>query len=140
MKRRNFFAGLFGAALVASIFPKTVWSNPRPIIPTKTALDDVNSKQLVYKICQMMQDTLQHQKGEYNDFITRNNVTKIMSGYLKQLENERLLYDYAVICDDTNNTPEVIDAYGINLGVVIRLTGSPEHIYITSDLKSNPVT
>ena len=46
---------------------------------------------------------------EFNDEITRSNFINIVEPYLRDVQSKRGLYDFLVICDETNNTPDVID-------------------------------
>lgn len=41
--------------------------------------------------------------GEYNDVATRQRLLHTISGFLNTLVEHRALYDYRVICDETNN-------------------------------------
>jgi hypothetical protein len=58
---------------------------------------------------------------ELNTAATRESVTKAISEYLKDR-----VHDYAVRCDDTNNTDEVIAEHELAVEVMIQLTASDE--------------
>ena len=53
---------------------------------------------------------MQHKQPlEFNDEITRANFVNIVEPYLRDVQSKRGLYDFLVICDETNNTPDVVD-------------------------------
>ena len=47
---------------------------------------------------------------EYNDFQTRNIFKNMVEPFLRRVKGRRGIYDFRVICDDSNNTGDVIDA------------------------------
>jgi phage tail sheath protein FI len=47
---------------------------------------------------------------EYNDSFTRANFRAAIEPFLRQVQGRRGIFDYQVICDETNNTSAVIDA------------------------------
>jgi phage tail sheath protein FI len=46
---------------------------------------------------------------EFNDEITRSNFVNIVEPFLRDIQSKRGIYDYVVVCDETNNTAAVID-------------------------------
>ena len=46
---------------------------------------------------------------EFNDEITRTNFVNIVEPFLRDVQSKRGIFDFVVICDQTNNTPAVID-------------------------------
>jgi len=46
---------------------------------------------------------------EFNDSFTRAQFVNMVEPYLREVKGRRGIYDFKVVCDDTNNTPEVID-------------------------------
>ena len=65
-----------------------------------------------------------------NDEITRANAKQVFDGFLGSIAQQRGLYDFAVVCDETNNTPARIDANEFWIDVAIEPTKSAEFIYI----------
>ena len=57
---------------------------------------------------QALQGAAELQLFELNDEITRANFTNIVEPYLRDVRHVGV-YDYLVICDETNNTPDIID-------------------------------
>ena len=47
---------------------------------------------------------------EFNDSFTRANFRAAIEPFLRQVQGRRGIYDFQVICDETNNTAGVVDA------------------------------
>ena len=67
---------------------------------------------------------------EPNDASTRANAKQVFDGFLANILQQRGIYDFAVVCDTTNNTPARIDANEFYIDVAIEPTKSAEFIYI----------
>ena len=46
---------------------------------------------------------------EFNDTFTRSQFRNMVEPFLRDVQGRRGVTDFKVVCDDTNNTPEVID-------------------------------
>ena len=46
---------------------------------------------------------------EFNDEFTRAQFRNLVEPFLRDVQGRRGIYDFKVICDNTNNTGEVID-------------------------------
>ena len=67
---------------------------------------------------------------EQNDAITRANVVNVFNGFMGTLITARALYDFAVVCDTSNNTPTTIDENQLFIDVAIQPEITIEFIYI----------
>jgi hypothetical protein len=47
---------------------------------------------------------------EFNDEFTRAQFVAMVEPFLRDVQGRRGIFDYRVVCDDTNNTPQVIDS------------------------------
>lgn len=74
-----------------------------------SAFDRINVRRLFLTIEQALERTAQAQLFEINDDITRSNFINIVEPYLRDVQAKRGLYDFRVICDESNNTPDIID-------------------------------
>jgi homospermidine synthase len=52
---------------------------------------------------------LEHQLFELNDQITRANFVNIVEPYLRDVQAKEVFMITCLVCDETNNTPDVID-------------------------------
>lgn len=67
---------------------------------------------------------------EQNDDFTRDNIRTAVERFCAGLVSQRGLYDFLVVCDDTNNTPARIDRNELWVDVAIQPVKSVEFIYI----------
>ena len=75
----------------------------------ESAFDRINVRRLFITIEQAIENAAQAQLFEINDAGTRSNFVNIVEPYLRDVKAKRGIYDFLVVCDDTNNTPDVID-------------------------------
>jgi hypothetical protein len=68
---------------------------------------------------------------EFNDEITRADFRNIVEPYLRDVQAKRGITDFVVICDDTNNTPDVIDANEFKADIFIKPARSINFIGLT---------
>jgi phage tail sheath protein FI len=47
---------------------------------------------------------------EFNDAFTRQSFIALVDPFLRDVSSRRGIYEFKVVCDSTNNTPEVIDS------------------------------
>jgi Phage tail sheath C-terminal domain len=67
---------------------------------------------------------------EPNDALTRNQISGVVQTLLVDLVAKRGIYDYLVVCDESNNTPARIDANQLWIDVAIEPVKAAEFIYI----------
>lgn len=67
---------------------------------------------------------------EPNDKSTRRNAKDTFDGFMANILTQRGVYDFAVVCDETNNTPDRIDRNELYIDVGIEPTKAAEFIYI----------
>lgn len=74
---------------------------------------------------------------EQNDEFTRDNIRTAVERFCSTLMAQRGLYDYIVVCDDTNNTPARIDRNELWVDISIQPTKSVEFIYIPLRIRNS---
>ena len=67
---------------------------------------------------------------EPNDKITRTNAKAVFDAFLADMIAKRAVYDFIVVCDETNNTPARIDRNELWIDVAIEPVKAAEFIYI----------
>jgi phage tail sheath protein FI len=67
---------------------------------------------------------------EPNDAITRAQIGGVVQTLMADLVAKRGLYDYLVVCDDSNNTPARIDRNELWIDVAVEPVKAAEFIYI----------
>lgn len=98
--------------------------------PVSTALDRVNVARLINYLKYNLDILAKPFLFEPNDQQTRENVQTTFSAFMQTLQTLRALYDFAVVCDDSNNTPERIDRNELWIDIAIKPTKAIEFIYI----------
>jgi phage tail sheath protein FI len=73
---------------------------------------------------------------EPNDKITRDEIKGAVESLMLELVGQRALYDYIVVCDETNNTPARIDRNELYVDVAVEPVKAIEFIYIPLRLKN----
>ncbi|MEM2159543.1 MAG: phage tail sheath C-terminal domain-containing protein [Candidatus Nitrosotenuis sp.] len=98
--------------------------------PVASALDRINVVRLVMYIKRGIRKGMFTFLFEPNDQITRDNVKNAIDGYLGDIMIKRGLYDFATICDASNNTPTRIDRNELWADVAIKPVKAVEFIYV----------
>ena len=68
---------------------------------------------------------------ELNDEITRANFVNVVEPYLSDIQSKRGLYGYLVVCDETNNTPDIIDNNEFRADIYLKPTKSINYVTLT---------
>ena len=63
---------------------------------------------------------LDYFRFEFNDETTRNTIRSGIDQWLGDYKARHELYDYMVICDETNNTPKVVDSNEIKIDISLK--------------------
>jgi uncharacterized protein YaiE (UPF0345 family) len=74
-----------------------------------SAFDRINVRRLFIYLEKAVSAAAKDQLFEFNDEITRTNFVNIIEPFLRDVQAKRGIFDYVVICDETNNTAAVID-------------------------------
>jgi hypothetical protein len=96
-----------------------------------SAFDRINVRRLFLTIEQALQKTAEAQLFELNDELTRANFKNIVEPYLRDVEAKRGLYGFLVVCDTTNNTPDVIDNNEFRADIFLKPTKSINFVTLT---------
>jgi hypothetical protein len=96
----------------------------------QTALDRVNVARLANYLKYNLDNIVKPFLFEQNDSQTRASAQATVSGFLNGLVGLQALSDYAVICDDSNNTSSRIDANELWIDIAIKPLHAIEFIYI----------
>jgi len=95
-----------------------------------SALDRVNVARLTAYLRERFAVIGRPYLFEPNDTITRSNAKGTFDGFMGNILAQRGVYDFAVVCDETNNTPARIDANELYIDVAVEPTKAAEFIYI----------
>lgn len=101
-----------------------------------SALDRINVARLVIYLRSQLSKLVKPYIFEPNDRTTRNELKGAIEALLLELVGQRALYDYLVVCDESNNTPSRIDRNELWVDIAIEPVKAVEFIYIPLRLKN----
>jgi hypothetical protein len=101
-----------------------------------SALDRINVSRLVSFLRRSLQDYATNFVFEPNDKITRDELKEGIESILNDLVAKRGLFDYLVVCDETNNTADRIDRNELYVDIAIEPVKAAEFIFIPVRLKN----
>ncbi len=101
-----------------------------------SALDRINVARLVVYLRSQLNKLAKPYIFEPNDKITRDEIKAQVDSLLLELVGQRALYDFLVVCDESNNTPTRIDRNELYVDVAIEPVKAVEFIYIPLRLKN----
>jgi len=96
-----------------------------------SAFDRINVRRLFLTIEQALQRAAEAQLFELNDELTRANFKNIVEPYLRDVQAKRGLYGFLVVCDTSNNTPDVIDNNEFRADIYLKPTKSINYVTLT---------
>ena len=108
----------------------------KTISATPSALDRINVARLVAYLRLRLEEIGNNFLFEPNDQLTRNQITVVIEGLMQDLRAKRALYDYLIVCDESNNTPARIDANELYVDIAIEPVKAVEFIYIPVRIKN----
>jgi hypothetical protein len=97
---------------------------------SSSALDRTNVARLIAYIRRQLTLAARPFVFEPNDALTRNQIAGVVQTLMVDLVAKRGLYDYLVVCDDSNNTPARIDRNELWIDVAVEPVKAAEFIYI----------
>ena len=96
-----------------------------------SAFDRINVRRLFLTVEDTISRAARAQLFEFNDTITRTNFLNIVEPYLRDVKAKRGITDFLVVCDESNNTPDVIDANQFRADIFIKPARSINFIGLT---------
>jgi phage tail sheath protein FI len=108
----------------------------KTLAPTASALDRINVARLIVYLRYQLDLIAKPFLFEPNDRITRDQVTDTFNRFLEDLTAKRALFDFLVVCDETNNTDTRIDKNELWIDIAIQPIKAVEFIYIPLRIKN----
>jgi phage tail sheath protein FI len=101
-----------------------------------SALDRINVARLIVFMRGQLERLARPYLFEPNDKITRDQIKAAADAFCLELVSLRALFDFLVVCDETNNTPARIDRNELYLDIAIEPVKAVEFIYIPLRIKN----
>ena len=96
-----------------------------------SAFDRINVRRLFLTVEQALERLAQAQLFELNDEITRANFVNVVEPYLSDVLAKRGLFGFYIKCDETNNTPDVIDNNEFRADIFLKPAKSINYVTLT---------
>ena len=87
----------------------TVLYGDKTMLARPSAFDRINVRRLFIVLEKAISRAAKYSLFEFNDEFTRAQFVALVEPYLRDVQGRRGIYDFRVVCDTSNNTPEVID-------------------------------
>ena len=87
----------------------TVLFGDKTLLSKPSAFDRINVRRLFIVLEKAIARAAKAQLFEFNDEFTRAQFVNLVEPFLRLVQGRRGIYDFRVVCDETNNTSEVVD-------------------------------
>jgi phage tail sheath protein FI len=87
----------------------TLLLGDKTLLSEPSAFDRINVRRLFIVLRKAISKAAKYTLFEFNDEFTRAQFRNMVEPYLRDVMGRRGIYDFKVVCDETNNTGEVID-------------------------------
>jgi phage tail sheath protein FI len=87
----------------------TVLFGDKTMLTKPSAFERINVRRLFIVLEKAIATAAKYSLFEFNDEFTRSQFVSLVEPFLRDVQGLRGIYDFRVVCDETNNTPEVID-------------------------------
>ncbi len=87
----------------------TILYGDKTLLTRPSAFDRINVRRLFIVLEKAISKASRYSLFEFNDQFTRAQFVNLVEPYLRDVQGRRGIYDFRVVCDETNNTPEIID-------------------------------
>ena len=103
---------------------------------SSSSVDRINVARLVAFLRTEMEKIARPFVFEPNDSLTRNELKQAIESFLLEIVGKRGLFDFLVVCDETNNTATRIDRNELYVDIAIEPVKSVEFIFIPIRIKN----
>lgn len=113
-------------------FPRqgiTVWGQ-KTLQKKQSALDRINVRRLLIDAKRFVAYTVKYLVFENNTIQTRARFLELTDPYFRRVKNQQGLYDYRIIIDESNNTPDVVDRNEMRAQIYLKPAKTAEFIIV----------
>jgi len=100
-------------------------------LASPSAFDRINVRRLFLNIESRVETLAKGVLFELNDELTRSNFSAAVNSYLNEVQARQGLTDFLVVCDTSNNTPDVIDRNEFVAELFLKPTRSINYVTVT---------
>ena len=103
----------------------------KTLLAKSSAFNRINVRRLFIVIEKAVAAAAKFQLFEFNDAFTRAQFRSLVEPFLRDVQGRRGVYDFRVVCDETNNTGQIIDANEFRADIFIKPAKSINFITLT---------
>lgn len=96
-----------------------------------SAFDRLNVRRLFLALEVAVKNTMKFYVFEPNTLFTRTQVINTLAPIFENAKNTEGIYDYLIVCDERNNTPDVIDNNELKVDIYIKPVRTAEFILVS---------
>lgn len=106
-----------------------IWGQ-KTLLNKDSSFSRINTRGLFNILERSLEKMARFQIMEFNDTFTRNSIISMISPYLSTVKAGRGIVDYLIVCDESNNTPDVISRNYLVIDVFIKPAYVVEFIHL----------
>jgi hypothetical protein len=95
-----------------------------------SAFDRINVRRLFLYLQKATMNTVKYFVFEPNTLFTRTQVLNVLRPIFEEVKNTQGMFDYLLVCDERNNSPDVIDRNELVIDIYIKPTRAAEFILV----------
>jgi len=103
----------------------------KTLLKKPSAFDRINVRRLFLNLEIATRDTVKYYVFEPNTLFTRTQVVNVLTPIFENAKNTEGVYDYLIICDERNNTPDVIDQNELKVDIYLKPVRAAEFILVS---------
>jgi hypothetical protein len=88
----------------------TILYGDKTLLSKPSAFDRINVRRLFIVLEKAISNAAKSFLFEFNDEFTRTQFRNLVEPFLRDIQGRRGIYDFKVVCDETNNTSEIVDS------------------------------
>src|SRR5574343_311921 len=108
----------------------TVLYGDKTLLAKPSAFDRINVRRLFIVLEKAIATAAKYQLFEFNDAFTRAQFRGLVEPYLRDIQGRRGIIDFKVVCDESNNTPQVIDTNNFVADIYVKPSKSINFIQL----------
>ena len=95
-----------------------------------SAFDRVNVRRLFLRLERLVYEVSRYFVYEPNNYFTRRRLVDMVDPIFSRFKQQGGMYDYKIVCDESNNTPDVIDRNELKIAFYIKSVKTIEYILV----------
>jgi len=117
--------------VVGAVGSGIVLFGDKTLLNKASAFNRINVRRLFITVEKAIATAAKFQLFEFNDGFTRAQFRSLVTPFLRDVQGRRGVYDFRVVCDETNNTAEVIDQNQFRADIFLKPAKSINFISLT---------